>query len=527
MTRIPDATRSNPRDDLSDAVRSAGGDPIDFARRLGRLIDFDAPRFARMWSYYRNPASIRPSGDVPGASGHATRPYRQAQEWGLPRRITGGASVDPITGEPTASTRREVVIENDIAWRVDAMVDFLFGRQIRIDSVAPDPSRREALSSLGRAILASNGGSAWMQQVALIGAVFGSVDVLVKLLPEDQATPFAKPASRDDVPASHSPDVSRTDSDTGTGMSAPRSSEADADLFARLARRIRLEIVEPARALPLLDGLDRRVVRAYAQVYQVERSEPPFARRATWWRRWTASRPTAAGRSVVVELITPDEWMSFHDGRLVAAGVNSLGRIPLAHVQNIAIPFEYHGAGEVEPLMPLQDELNTRLSDRAHRITMQSFRMYLGKGIEQFTEQPVAPGRMWMTDNPDAQIVEFGGDAACPSEDAHVREVREAMDKTSGVTPIAAGILKNRIGRLTSGAALRVTLMSLIARTHRKRLSYGHGLAQVVELALAWLDRAGLFHSGPHERGIEIHWPDPVAAIAGDEPPLCRLSDEP
>src|SRR5438045_6289941 len=97
------------------------------------------------------------------------------------------------------------------------------------------------------------------------------------------------------------------------------------------------------------------------------------------------------------------------DGVIVARGENSLGRVPVVHVQNTAVPFEYSGAGDVEGLIPLQDELNTRLSDRASRITMQSFRMYLGKGIENFTSMPISPGRMWMSDNENADVVEFGG----------------------------------------------------------------------------------------------------------------------
>ncbi len=67
--------------------------------------------------------------------------------------------------------------------------------------------------------------------------------------------------------------------------------------------------------------------------------------------------------------------------------------------------------------------------------------MYLGKGIDGFTDRPVGPGQMWSTDNPDAAIHEFGGDADTPSEDHHIREIREAMDKTSGVSPLAAGVV--------------------------------------------------------------------------------------
>jgi hypothetical protein len=149
--------------------------------------------------------------------------------------------------------------------------------------------------------------------------------------------------------------------------------------------------------------------------------------------------------------------------------------------------------------------------------------MYLGKGIENFTSLPVAPGRMWMTDNDAADVIEFGGDATSPSEDRHIVELREALDKTSGVTPIAAGAIKGRIGRLTSGAALRVTLMALLAKTERKRTAYGRAIEQMCELSLAWLDRAGLFRTSPDERRFAIHWPSPLPVNEGERLEEARL----
>ena len=60
----------------------------------------------------------------------------------------------------------------------------------------------------------------------------------------------------------------------------------------------------------------------------------------------------------------------------------------------------------------------------------------------------VAPGQVWTTSNPDASIESFGADAASPSEDNHIQQLREAMDKTSAVNPIAAGVLRARVGRV-------------------------------------------------------------------------------
>jgi len=186
------------------------------------------------------------------------------------------------------------------------------------------------------------------------------------------------------------------------------------------------------------------------------------------------------------------------------------GFLPVVHIQNIAQPYYYEGLSDVEPLIPLQDELNTRLSDRANRITFQTFKMYLGKGIEGFEDRPISPGRMWYTDNPDAAIEEFGGDAATPSEDMHIAEIREAIDKTSGVTPVVAGVLKNKLGNLTSAVALRLTFMGMLSKTERKRFTYSEGLKKIAQMVLDILDKANIYKIGGADREIDIIFPSPL-----------------
>jgi hypothetical protein len=504
-----------------------------------------------------------------GGPAGSERPYRQGQEWGLPPRITGvRCGPEPFADGGSAGTsRKEVVVENDIGWRVETMADYLFGRPVVVSSAAPDPARRELIGRILRTVLARNGGIQFLQHLAKLGSVYGFVDVLVKVVGSEDKThqggcgtgvlgeaPVAQQggtggsvtSSRDADSASGTRAVSagsapgsEPTSAEGPADEAPPAEEARVDedrervagavtdgqdaLVQRVARMIRLEIVEPARALPLLACDDYRVVEAYGQVWEVEKAkgERQQAKGGSWWERIRGAMngDVAGGRSSVpmsmaivqvVELITPDAWARIEDGEVVASGRDSLGEVPLVHIQNSAAAFEYAGGSDVEPLIPLQDELNTRLSDRAYRITLQSFKMYLGGGIEGFNEQPVAPGRMWTTDSEQASVQEFGGDASCPSEEAHIADLREALDKASGVTPIAAGAIKNRIGRLTSAAALRVTLLALLSKTDKKRTLYGAGIERICELALKWLDVAGVFPNAPEERRVELNWPSPL-----------------
>ncbi len=517
-------------------------DPSLLDEAVRKLLGPSRRRFDRLWAYYRNP--LRPNDQIGPSC--ADRPYRQAQEWGLPARVTGtiaGAGVFDSSIAPGIE-RKEVVIENDIGWRIETMVDFLFGRAIVINSAAPDRARAAQIETLLRHILASNGGLVFLQQLALLGAVYGSVDVLVKYVPEaaddpsltacatqllgdlapsptanefdlhpkpdPEALPTAAagPADRAiDDDKSGSPPDEKADASPAAGASHPSPGAIE-----RLARMVRFEIVEPARSLPLLDPHDCRCASAFATVYQVERKLAPEPSKHRWLTQWLQKNSVDPKRLTVVELITPARWQRFEDATLVAEGENSLGRLPLVHVQNAADPLSYDGPSDVEPLIPLQDELNTRLSDRANRIAMTSFRMYLGKGIDNFTDIPIAPGQMWSTDNPDASVIEFGGESACPSEESHIAGLREAMDKISSTSPIAAGAIKGRIGRLTSAAALRVTMLSLLSKTERKRTTYGLAIAQLCELALAWLDRAGVFPTTPADRAIHIHWPNPIPA---------------
>ncbi len=461
---------------MQDRLTSLDQDAID--RAIGNHKRERLPAMDRFWSYFRNESE-----PVPSAGMGAGRRERLAQEAGLPTRLTGR---DPLIDD-RARSRREIVIENDIAWRVQTMVDFLFGQPIQVLSTARNAKQREKIDAFLDAMWEQSGGVALLQDMALLGHVFGHIDLALRL-DENDLTLFG----------------------------AIARGNADANDLINICRAIQIEVVEPRRGIPIVDQGDYRNLQAY-----VIHFEPEGTERSERTKRWLFAGRNAQDEQTrgFTEVITGTTRRVMIDGKVVEQSKARLleGELPIAHVQNTSQPFRFEGLGEVEPLIPLQDELNTRLSDRASRVTMQTFKMYLARGIDGFDATAVGPGQIWATDNIDASIESFGGDADSPSEVAHIGEIREALDKTSGVPPVATGVVRARIGNLSSANALRITLMGLLSKNARKRVTYGRGIERMSEMALKAIDAAGILEIDPRDRGVRIAWPDPLPTdIEGD-----------
>ena len=440
-----------------------------------------------LWEYYRNPVRIVQS---TGADGLSRSVRRLAQEAGLPGRVTG-LRRDGLADDRHAG-RREVVIENDIAWRVHTMIDFLFGKRPNIVSTAGQEGLREQIEALVESAWDASGGLELMQDLALLGHVFGHVDLVLRV--DDEAlTLAARRAAR-----------------MRQGGASVRQLRG---LMREAGAAFRIEPVSPTRGIPIADASDYRKISGYVIHYEREansvervglRKKLIGRERGTWGRRRRHESYTEVFGPNGHELWVGGDLVELDDG-----GVQS-GQVPVVHIQNQSQPLRYEGVGEVEPLLMLQDELNTRLSDRASRVTLQSFKMYLAKGIDGFERVPVTPGTVWSTDNPDASVEAFGGDASSPSEDRHIGEIRQALDKISGVPPVASGVVEARIGNLTSANALRVTMVGLISKTNRKRVTYGRGLIGISSMVIDAALRSGLIEAGLGDRQMKLEWPDPL-----------------
>jgi len=485
-----------------------------------------APMRRLLWAYYRNMLTLHPQSE---------RPLRLAQERGLPRRLTH-------LPEGGLGAQREIVIENDIAWRVGTMIDFLFGKPLRIASKAADSQRAQEIEGALRQIWNESGGMSLLHDAAVLAHVFGSVQLVaqrgagalgvrVMLVPPQRAAAIAsvndyrQPAALLIV---HEHQASEARSGVSSGV---RSAAWRRGLDGCGEER---EIVVTGTD----GGAARRSLASRVASWLGKRAEGDAGAGGGAVRGPRASRsmssdepdvPGLAGVTLEVISAYATQWYAIDErGRaMLTAQQDALcpGVLPVAHIRNTVVPMQLGGASEVEPLIPLQNELNTRLSDRANRVTMQCFKMYLAKGIEGFDRSTVGPGTVWMTHDVNASIDEFGGDASSPSEESHIAEVREAMDKLSSTPALAAGVVRAKIGNLTSENALKVTLQGILARTERKRLTYGSAIVEMCHGLLDALNQAGVLVTTEQERGVELIWPEalPGRSVREDgEPPTPR-----
>lgn len=138
-------------------------------------------KYSKLWNYYQNISLSPAKAGLPvGKLNDLSRNYVQAQEVELPGRITGVNRWVGQSGSSGNVQRKEIVIENDIAWRINAMVDYLFGKGVTICSKASDPKRRDQIDMIIKKVFASAGGVEFFQNMAVLGSVYGFVDCILR-----------------------------------------------------------------------------------------------------------------------------------------------------------------------------------------------------------------------------------------------------------------------------------------------------------------------------------------------------------
>jgi hypothetical protein len=249
------------------------------------------------------------------------------------------------------------------------------------------------------------------------------------------------------------------------------------------ARRARVRVLslDPSRCFPTWAGDDPDELVEISVISTLSAAEAL----ARYGRSW--------GRTVdVVETWTEATLTITVGPDVVQDGPNPYGWIPYCHVGNLAPANSTWGISDLEDVIPLNQEIDRRLSDQSDVIAYHADPPVVFKGVRQHTDLPVGPGTVWdIPADADVALLEWHGQP--PQVDTHIDRLQEALYQVAETPRTSFG----DSGRLLSGVALETELQPLILRTLRKRTIWERALRQVARAALLLAEQTGRDGVGP------------------------------
>ncbi|MGE5617672.1 MAG: phage portal protein [Sphingomonadaceae bacterium] len=217
--------------------------------------------------------------------------------------------------------------------------------------------------------------------------------------------------------------------------------------------------------------------------------------------RASASPCRHVGEEVeVVEEWTPSQFVLAVGDREVLRAPNPYGFIPFVHIPNVRPANEFWGTSDLKDLMPLNRELNERMSDVADVIRFHCDPPVIFKGVTEHSNLAVGPGTVWdVPEGAEVELLEWRGQA--PAVHEHIERVMRAIHDVTETPKTAFG----DSGRLLSGVALETELQPLIQKTLRKRTWWNAGLRQRNRQILRIAELKGLGSFAPYRS--RVIWP--------------------
>ncbi len=217
----------------------------------------------------------------------------------------------------------------------------------------------------------------------------------------------------------------------------------------------------------------------------------------------------AGGRYVeVVERWTGSEFSLLVGEREVRRSANPYGWIPFVHVPNLQPANEFWGRSDLADVVPINRELDERISDQADIIRYHADPPVVFKGVTEHSDLAVGPGTVWdIPVDADVKLLEWQGQPVAVGE--HIERVFRALYEVAETPRTAFG----DSGRLLSGVALETELRPIIQKTLRRRVFWTRALRRRNQLILRLAEQYGVGGARPGEFApyrTRVIWPPMV-----------------
>jgi len=339
-------------------------------------------------------------------------------------------------------------------------------------------------------------------QGAINGAVLG--DTVFKVFWEERASGIRHQATGDAGTRGHG--------DTGPSITSTTSTlgrQGDRATGRRGEEgRIRVVNIDPFTFFPRWAEDDPSTLLAVSLVYRLSAEEAALR----YGDGETRGRGDAAIEKLsprlrvspspcpVVEEWTDTEFVLTVADREVVRAANPYGFVPFVHIPNARPANEFWGISDLKDVVPLNRELNERMSDVADIIRFHADPPVIFKGVMEHSNLSVGPGTVWdLPEGADVQLLEWRGQT--PAIQEHIERVMRALHDVTETPKTAFG----DSGRLLSGVALETELQPLIQKTLRKRAWWSAGLRRRNRYILRIAELKGLGSFAPYRS--KVIWP--------------------
>lgn len=181
------------------------------------------------------------------------------------------------------------------------------------------------------------------------------------------------------------------------------------------------------------------------------------------------------------EYWTRDDIVVYHGDREIDRMKNPYGLIPIVQIKNFPIAGQTRGQGDLEDIIPLNVEFNTKKSDMSEVIDYHSAPITLVYGAKIGNLEKGA-NKVWGGLPKDSKVENLGLQGDLTASGNYSAECKTAMCEIGGIPETVLGgasAISN-----TSGVALQYINLPLIERTRVKRACTCTGLQNVNEIIL-------------------------------------------
>lgn len=235
--------------------------------------------------------------------------------------------------------------------------------------------------------------------------------------------------------------------------------------------RIRLSVMPTQFVFPRFNDHDKDRLESFLIMYPIRKEE----------ETGILFKRTVETTVVYKEFWTATEIVVYEGGNEVDRMENPYGFIPFVQIKNFPIAGRTRGQGDLDDIIPLNVELNTKKSDMSEVIDYHSAPITLVYGAKIGNLEKGA-NKVWGGLPKDAKVENLGLQGDLMASSSYVSDVKTSMCEIAGIPETVLGgssAISN-----TSGVALQYINLPLIERTRIKRNCTATGLQRVNKMIL-------------------------------------------